>query len=136
MASEAVGVFVVDERDVAVLALRDPVAVVAFDAEREAATVLEEDDLFVVFECFADVVEEELGEVAAGLFFAGGVLHVDAEDLGHLEAAEAVFHFGEGVFAGLRIGVAFEAWCRGTEDGASVPELCEVDGAVASVVAW
>ena len=63
VASHTVGGFVVDERDITMLAGGAPMAVITFDAEGETSPVLEKDDLLVIVEGLPYVVEQELREV-------------------------------------------------------------------------
>ena len=67
----------VDERHVAVDALRNVVAVVAFEPQGKTSTVLEENRLATMVEGIAHGIEQLGGEVAFHLVVFLGLFYVD-----------------------------------------------------------
>ena len=144
VAAHAVGGLVVDERHVAMLAGGGPMAVVALDAERETASILEKDDLLMIVQSLLDVVEEELGKMGGvgslhPHLSADAVAllpHVGTEHLGELDAPIAFLHLAEAILALLGVEIALQRGCRRTQDGLGPPEMGQIDGSVAALVAW
>ena len=136
VAPKGVGRAVIDKRDVAMLALWYPMAVVAFYAEGVTSAVLEQDDLFVVLQRLGNVVEEEVGEMLSlNLFLAVGVFHVNTENLRQLESSIAMLHFHKRVFPVLGVIVGFHRGGGAAEYGTGLPQVGKVECGVACIVA-
>ena len=120
VAPHTVGSLVVHQRHIAVLALRCPVAVVAFHPQRKPSSILEQYHLLMVIKGLLNFFYQKLREMAAprhGLLSllppqaASFFLHVGAQNLRHKQPAISVFHLAKTVFPLFGVVITFQRWC-------------------------
>ena len=117
VAPQLVLLLVVREAHVAVLALGYPAAGFTLPHGNIAPPVLENDDLFLLFQRLLDRRDQRRREMTAHLFPAIGIAQVNTRYDGHRHIAEPRAEVDPTVFVGGGIVLAFHAGCRRAEQG-------------------
>ena len=135
VAGEHVGVLVIGERHVAVLALGHPAALAAAHHRGITTAILEQDDLLVILQRMAAVTEQLTREHAVHLALSPGLGSIDEFHLGHGDVAIAGEQFHQPILSGHGAVIDLDGW-RGTpQQRLGAVHLRQHDGGIATIVA-
>ena len=136
MATERAYVLVIGERHVAVLTSGHPATFLAGNVGRIATAVLEQNHLFLVFQCLTAVFHQFEREHALGFTLLARHFHIHHLHIGHLYALEASEQFHKAVIALFGTVIHLNGRCAGSQQRLCAVHRCQDDGGVATVVAW